>query len=108
MNGSLINTELFQIIHEYLGNPLHETELCIVLQVLVGNLDIIYELGEVECILALLIEKQIYIEFVVVYGVVVTVYNICIFTGIQSFVYQLGSKLRLLDYEVPKFNVVTQ
>ena len=71
MNRSLVNTELPKVVYKYLGNSLHKTELCIVLQVLVGNLNVLYKFVEVICILSLLIQEYINIEFIIIVGDVV-------------------------------------
>ena len=49
---------------EYFRNTGNKTELCIVLQILIGNLNVLHKFVEVECVLALFVEEEIQIEFI--------------------------------------------
>jgi hypothetical protein len=75
---------LFQVIHKDLGNTIYEAELGVVLQVLVGYLNVLYEIREVDRVFTLFVEEYIDVESLVVIvidcGVVVDW-----FTGFYNF-----------------------
>jgi hypothetical protein len=62
VNRTRIHIQLFQVIQEDLGNAIHEAELGVVLQVLVGYLDVLYKIRKVNGIRSIIPTKPYYTD----------------------------------------------
>ena len=65
VDGALSDIQLFQIIYNYLGNAIYETKPACVLYVFSRYFNVFYEIGEIDGILAFIIQEHVDVEFVV-------------------------------------------